>query len=159
MYGSEFYLLMAGPILAFVFLVVIIVAWVFYLLNLQNLLKQISPENRSVEPGYVWLLFIPIFNLIYPFILYPRISESIFAEYSERGLDTSSDFSKSIGLFLAISAVIGFVPLVPYMDIISMFSQLILLIIYWVKMAGYKKELKNSPKSKGGFSNSVDILD
>ena len=52
---------------------------VFYLLNLQNLLKQITPANRQVEPGNVWLMFIPLFNIIYPFILYPKITDSVKA--------------------------------------------------------------------------------
>ena len=36
---------------------------VFYLKNLSDLLKQISPANRQVEPNNVWLMFIPLFNI------------------------------------------------------------------------------------------------
>ena len=52
----------------FIILISILIA-VFYLLNLQNLLKAIKDENRDVEPANVWLMFIPLFNIVYPFIL------------------------------------------------------------------------------------------
>ncbi len=158
MYGSELDILTSGPFLAILFLILAgsITVAVLYLLNLQNLLKQISPENRSVEPGNVWLMFIPIFNLIYPFILYPKISESTYNEYSDRGLDTTGDFGKSIGLVMAICGVLGFLP---FIGTLAGLAQFVLFIVFWVKTAGYKNELKNTPKSKGGFSNSIDTLD
>jgi uncharacterized paraquat-inducible protein A len=67
---------------AFLIIIVIAIAIsvliaVFYLLNLQNLLKEIEPKNRLVEPTNVWLMFIPLFNIVYPFILYPKICDSV----------------------------------------------------------------------------------
>jgi len=40
-----------------------IIPKIFYLLTLQNALKTISPQNRKMEPGKVWLLFIPLFSV------------------------------------------------------------------------------------------------
>ena len=44
-----------------------------YLLNLQNLLKECNEKNRQgFSPSNVWLMFIPLFNIVYAFILYGK---------------------------------------------------------------------------------------
>jgi len=66
--------------------VVGIIIGVLFLLHLQGLLKAIAPVNRRMEPGMVWLLFIPLFNIVWIFIVVDRIAQSIGAEYTSRGL-------------------------------------------------------------------------
>ena len=124
-------------IILFTALIGIVVA-VLYLLNLQNLLKRISAENRVVEPGNVWLMLIPIFNLVYAFILYPKISESIKNEFLKRGLSDSGDFGKSLGTAMAVLGLCGFIPVLGGFDSIAI---LVIWIIYWVKMSEYKSKL------------------
>ncbi|MFM7769689.1 MAG: hypothetical protein ACKO8Q_03965, partial [Bacteroidota bacterium] len=111
---------------------------VMYLLTLQNLLKQISPENRKVEPSNVWLMLIPIFNWFYPFFLYPNISDSIKNEYLKRGLSADGNFARSIGVAMPVLGLCAFIPVIGAFCSLANF---ILWIIYWIKMADYKNKL------------------
>ena len=124
-------------IILFTALIGIVVA-VLYLLNLQNLLKRISVENRVVEPGNVWLMLIPIFNLVYAFILYPKISESVKNEFLKRGLSDSGDYGKSLGTAMAVLGLCGFIP---SLGGFAGIADLVIWIIYWVKMSEYKSKL------------------
>ena len=137
-------------------LAIFITIMVFYLKNLSDLLKQISPSNRQVEPNNVWLMFIPFFNLVYPFILYPKVCDSTKAEYMSRGLTSEGDFSKGIGITIPI---LGLVSMIPVIGGIASLGNLILFIVFWVKTAGYKNKLMMSPAEEGTVSSSPDLLD
>jgi hypothetical protein len=143
-----FYLVFLGGIIALA---------VMYLLNLQNLLKEIDPANRKVEPGNVWLMLIPLFNIVYPFILYPNISDSLKKEFESRGIPEQGDYYRSIGITMPILGLCG---IIPVLGILAAIANLVLWIMYWVKMSEYKNKLKTSPKAEGvGVSSSTDILD
>jgi hypothetical protein len=146
---------------AFLIIIVIAIAIsvliaVFYLLNLQNLLKEIEPKNRLVEPTNVWLMFIPLFNIVYPFILYPKICDSVKNEYSSRGIKEAGDFGRGIGIAMPILSLCGIIPI---LGSLAGLANFILFIVFWVKMAGYKTKLKSSPKGEFGMSSNTEILD
>lgn len=153
-----------GPAQAVVlFLFVLIVAggaitvFVLYLLNMQNLLKEIKPENRLVEPSNVWLMFIPLFNMIYPFILYPKVCDSVKKEYESRGHSETGDYGRSIGITMPILGLCGIIPL---FGVLASIGNFVLLIVFWVKLAGFKNSLKTMIAVEGrAISNSTDILD
>ena len=132
-------MLIAGGIvmLLIIGLIAIVIA-IFYLLNLQNLMKSIKEENREVPPSNVWLMLIPVFNLIYAFILYPKISASVKKELESRGME--GDGSKNLGLALAVTGASGVVPVV---NSISGIVNLVLWIIWWSKTAGYKNKFRS----------------
>lgn len=139
MYSDYFMEALAGLLFLVIFLLVIgLVVAILYLLTLQNLLYRVSPQNRTVEPGNVWLLLIPLFNLIYPFILYPKISESVANEYASRGLAPQGDFGKSLGITMPILSLCG---IIPFIGAFAGLANLIIWIIFWSKMAGYKSQL------------------
>ena len=144
-----------GLFLFIIFAVAILIA-VLYLLTLQNVLKEIEPQNRLVEPSNVWLMFIPLFNLIYPFILYPKISESLRNEFDSRGLSKSGDYGRAIGITMPILGLCGWIPI---LGGLAGLANLILFIIFWVKMSEFKNELQRMPKMSSGVSNSNDLLD
>jgi hypothetical protein len=115
---------------------------VFYLLNLQNLMKQVSPELRQMRPGQVWLALIPLFNIVWNFLMIGYIADSVAAEYRKRGMPLGvARPGYQVGLAMAILNVAGMIP-----KIGSIFSLggFVLWIIYWVKMAGYRRELENN---------------
>jgi hypothetical protein len=124
-------------IILFSALIGIVVA-VLYLLTLQNLLKRVATENRVIEPGKVWLMLIPLFGLVYAFILYPKISESLKNEFSKRGLTDSGDYGKSLGTAMAVLGLCGFIPI---LGGFAGIAHLVIWIIYWVKMSEYKSKL------------------
>lgn len=155
---------MAGLIILGFFLYLLIIggvitASVFYVKNLQDLLKQVDPANRLVHPGFVWMLYIPFYGaVIFPFMLYPRIAESLRKEFDERNNPQDGDYGKSLGIVLPILFCCLFIP---FVNIIAILGIIVIGIIYWVKMAQYKSLLRSLPKAAGGIriSNSTDLLD
>src|SRR5262249_23624412 len=85
-----------GPILGMfclivgAFLVVALVIAIFYLLTLHRALDKVSPRNRLMEPGMVWLSLIPCFNIIWAFFVATRVPDSLRNEFQERGRDDGS---------------------------------------------------------------------
>lgn len=138
--------------------IAVIVVYVFYLLNLQKTMEQVGAPRRQVPPTNVWLMFIPLFNIIYPFILYPKISDSVKAEYIHRGLPLQGDFARSIGVTMPILSLVGIVPVIGPLARIAGF---VLLIVFWVKMAGFKNYLMTHQGSVGAadIGSSTDLLD
>ncbi|MDG1333303.1 MAG: hypothetical protein P8P74_13290 [Crocinitomicaceae bacterium] len=149
-----------GPALIFVILLIIgaIVLNVLYLLNLQNTMKQVGEPRRQVPPANVWLMFIPLFNIIYPFILYPKICDSVKAEYVHRGLPMQGDFARSIGVTMPILTLVGIVPVIGPLASLAGF---VLFIIFWSKTAGFKNYLIRNQGSPGAadIGSSSDLLD
>ena len=149
-----------GPALVILILFVLaaIALNVLYLLTLQNTMKQVGEPRRQVPPANVWLMFIPLFNIIYPFILYPKICDSVKAEYNYRGLPQQGDFARSIGVTMPILSLVGIVPVI---GPLASIAGLVLFIIFWTKMAGFKNYLIANPGTNGSadIGSSSDLLD
>ncbi|GAB5418818.1 MAG: hypothetical protein Crog4KO_02020 [Crocinitomicaceae bacterium] len=147
------------PGVAFGFLAILLIASiiiaVFYLLALQNALKQVSPGNRTIPPENVWLMFIPLFNIIYGFIMYPKISESLKAEFESRGNPQQGDYLKGLGIAMPILSIVG---IIPYIGTLTGIANLIIFIVYWVKIAEFTNKLKSTP-SGAVAGSSDDLLD
>jgi len=126
-----FFLLIAGAI----------VVHVLFLLNLQNTLKQVSPQNRKIQPGQVWMVLIPFFGIVWYFIMVQRIGKSLKAEFTVRQLPVGYRPGQPVGMIMCI---LGCCSIIPYLNILTVPAATVLFIIYWVKMAGYKRQLINS---------------
>ena len=50
---------------------------IFYLLTLQGILQEVKPENRKMDPGMVWLTLIPLFGIVWQFIIVGNIADSL----------------------------------------------------------------------------------
>lgn len=153
----------AGLALGAVFIIaaVVITIVILYLLNIQNALKEVSDTNRQVPFINTWLLLIPLFNIVYAFIFYPKMAESFRREYEERELPQDGDFGKSIGLIMATLGVARLIPIDILQSTLSLVG-LILLIVLWVKVAKYKQTLIAHPNTNGNSNirnNSSDLLD
>jgi hypothetical protein len=111
---------------------------IFFILTLQKALNRCSPENRAMQPGMTWLLLIPLFNLVWIFIVVINMAKSLGAEFQKRNIAIEPEPGKTIGLAYAILAACSIVPFVNYLTGIP---ALVCWIIYWVKIAGYSKEL------------------
>ncbi|MCE3294927.1 MAG: hypothetical protein K0R65_641 [Crocinitomicaceae bacterium] len=155
--------LFAAGIIAVIFAIGAIIAYVFYLLTLQRLMELVSPKNRLVPPSNVWLMFIPFFNLVYAFVLYPKISDSVMEEFADRKLDTSGDFARNLGIAMALLGLgylFRFLGPLALLGSLASLANLIIWIIFWVKMNQYKEQLKNSGNFAGiSISNNPDLLD
>ena len=137
--GAMAALIAMGGAIILVFLLIALVVAILYLFNLQNLMKSIKEENREVSPGNVWLMLIPLFSLVYAFILYPKISASVKKELESREMDTEGDGAKNLGLALAIT---GALSLIPVIGGLAGLANLVVFIMWWVKTAGFKNKFR-----------------
>ena len=75
----------AGMLLIIVIVVgIILLPAIFYLLTLQKALERCSSESRTTTPSSVWLMLIPLFNIVWQFILVSRVSESLYNEFKKK---------------------------------------------------------------------------
>lgn len=146
------YLIFLGGIFALV---------AFYYKTMIDTMSLVRPSNRETGVGNVLFTIIPLFNLVYGFIVYPKICDSIKKEYNELGLRPDGDFGKNIAIILRVLYILNFVPL---LNILASFAYLVLWIVFWVKIHGYKVELekynrKGFGEARSVVSASTDILD
>lgn len=113
---------------------------------LYTLQQAVPPEHRRIQPGQIWLLLIPLFNLFWIFIVFLRIPESYQSAFAARGMPHLGATEKSIGLAYAICAVCS---IIPCLGLFAALASLVLLIIFLVKMFGLKSQLQSG--GGGGF--------
>lgn len=121
----------------FLFLALFLIPGILFLLTLQNTLKAISPENRKMPPSNVWLLFIPLFNIVYQFIMVDKIAKSIGAECFRLNIPVKDEKpTYSVGLAWNICNCITFIPFIGALAALTMF------IVYWVRVNQFKNLVK-----------------
>jgi hypothetical protein len=81
-----------------VFLVwlVIIGLCAFALWRILDAANAAMPAHRTMEPGMIWLLLVPIFQVYWNFISLPAVSESLTATLRDKGLKPD-DCGRAIG--------------------------------------------------------------
>ena len=116
-----------------------LIPMIFFLLTLQNTLNAISFENRKLEPGLVWLSLIPLFGMVWQFIMVDRMAGSLQAEFAKRGMATEEARpGNSIGLAYCILFCCS---LIPFLGYVTSIAGLICWIIYWIRINDYKNRL------------------
>ena len=119
----------------FVFLAVMIVISIMFLLAMSKALNACAPRNRTMEPGQVWLSLIPVVGIVFYLMAIFKVPDSLANEYRDRGMRGDGDYGKNLGLWFVITSFVC-----PGVN-------LILWIMYWVKIHGHTKELMGS----GGY--------
>lgn len=130
------------PIMVLIILFLFLIPFIFYLLTLQNTLKAISPENRKMEPGMVWLMFIPVFGMVWQFIVVNRMADSIQAQLNKAGVSVTSRPAHGVGIAMCVLFCTGWIPVVGSLGTVA---GIICWIIYWVKIAEFKKNIESLP--------------
>jgi hypothetical protein len=121
---------------------IMLVPAIFYLLTLQKALNRCSSENRAMNPGMVWLMFIPLFNLVWHFMIVLNMAKSLGAEFQKRGMAEDPQPGKSLGMVLCI---VGCCCLIPLLNFLAGPAYLVCWILYWVKIAGYSAKIAAPP--------------
>jgi predicted membrane channel-forming protein YqfA (hemolysin III family) len=112
---------------------------ILYILTLQRALNKCAGSARTMQPGQVWLLLIPFFNVIWHFLVVMGIAKSLRNEFARRGIPNADPLpGQSIGMAMCICACCGIIPI---LGIIASLASLVLWIIYWIKVAGYSELL------------------
>lgn len=114
-----------------------------YILTLSRTLQKCAPSSRTMQPGMVWLLLVPLFNLIWNFLVVNAVSESLTKEFRLRGvLFFESEPGKRVGMPMAIC---GACSVIPILGILAWLASVVLWVVYWVKVAGFSKMLDQAP--------------
>ena len=111
---------------------------IFYLVTLHRALDRCSPSNRVMSPYLVWLLIVPLFNVIWHFVVVLSLSKSLHREFEHRGMNDSPAPGRNVGLAASILLIAG---LVPYLDFLLIISVLCW-IVYWHQISDYAAKLQ-----------------
>jgi hypothetical protein len=139
-----------GPYFQILLLIVFIIPVILFFLTQQRTLELVRPENRRMRPGEVWLQFIPLFGLIWQFIVISRISDSIRNElntptgdsiFAEDPIPQNSRPTYNAGISYAILFCITVLPLAMLKGLAAL-AGLVLWINYWIQLFRYKKRLR-----------------
>lgn len=116
-----------------------LVAYILYLVTLHTTLDRVSPANRQMSPGQVWMVFIPIFGLVWHFLMVGYIADSLAAEFRSRNIQVNEARpGYSIGLAYCILLACC---IIPFLNFLAIIGAIVCMIIYWAKIAEYKKLL------------------
>ena len=93
-----------------------------------------------MNPPMTWLLLIPLFNIVWNFIVVLNMAKSLHNEFVKRNMtNEEAEPGKMIGLAMCILPLLCMIPLVNF---IAGPAYLVCFIMYWVKIAGYAQKLQ-----------------
>lgn len=109
---------------------------IFYLITLQKALEAVSPENRQMPPGQVWLSLIPLFNFVWMFYVVKKIAQSFQLECYALNIPTKELRPTSgIGNAKNMLRICTFIPII---GAIANLGFIICWIVYWTSVNKYK---------------------
>jgi hypothetical protein len=83
---SDFAALSALSGVLLVGFLIFLIPTIFFLLTLQKALTRVAPERRTMNPPMVWLGLIPLFSVVWNFIMVSALSKSLGAELTARNI-------------------------------------------------------------------------
>jgi hypothetical protein len=110
----------------------------FFCLLLYKCFQRIPKEFRKQEPGLVWLLFIPLFSLVWTFFVYPKLSDSYRAYFASVGRKDLGDCGKGVGLAYCIFGACCIIPGVGWLVCLA---AVVLQIIFVIKAWGLRGQI------------------
>lgn len=119
--GLFVYLILVGIALC-VHIVVCFFLYKFY--------KRVPQQFRKMEPGMVWLLLIPCFNLVWNFFVYIRLPRSLKGYFNSVGNQTVGDCGEGLGLAFSICEA---ATIIPCLGLFTGIAAIVLVILYLVK--------------------------
>ncbi len=115
-----------------VVVIIVMTLAILHLIAEYKTLSAIKKRNRTMEPGMIFLIFIPLFGVVWQLFVVMRLAESLRNEYEDRGWDTEGEsFGYAMGLTMAILNLAGGCGGI----------SLIFLIIHWRQITGYYTRL------------------
>lgn len=111
---------------------------VLYLLNLQRAMEAVDAELRPMAPGLVWLLLIPLVNIVWMFFVVKHLKTGYTRMSMAGRLTAASDGAYGIGLALAICMAAS---VVPFLGMLAL-PALVLWIVHWVQVSKVRRLVK-----------------
>ena len=131
-------LIMAGLVTLAITLAISLAILIVICALLHSALARVPPEHRTMSPGLVWLLLIPLFGIVWNFFVFLRIPESYKSYFTAQGRTDVGDCARGVGMWYAICGALSFVPCLSYL---AGPAALVLLIIFLVKVLGLKGQI------------------
>lgn len=111
--------------------------------------KVLPADHQKIEPGKIWFLAIPIFNVYWNFQTWPKVAESYQSYFASVGGGGDGDCGRQMAMIYSGLVAVGFVislagivlPVVGYIGCLTGPAALVLLILLLMKFFGYKKAL------------------
>jgi hypothetical protein len=111
-----------------------------FLAALAHALRRVSPENRRMEPGQVWMCLIPVFNIVWATVTVERIAESLRDEFRSRAMDGPHEkYGRTYGLTTLVLLAFG---VLFYPAFITYPIALGFFIAYWRQINRYAARLR-----------------
>ena len=127
--------LMGFSVIVFLLIGIFLIPYIFFLITLQNAVARCSIESRTIRPGQIWLVLIPLFNIVWMFIMTSKISETLDREFKRRGRPKPTPPAQGLGLAYCLMTFASIIPFVGFI------AYLVVWIIYWASIAGFSREL------------------
>jgi uncharacterized membrane protein len=100
--------------------------------------QRIPPGFRKLDPGLVWLLLIPCFNVVWNFFVFPNLANSFKAYFDSIGDSSVGDCGQALGFGYAICCAAS---IVPFVGCLTGSASLVLLILFLVKANDLKNRI------------------
>ena len=133
---------------------IFLIPYIFFLLSQYNILKVIQPDNRLMQPFEVWFQLVPVFGLIWQFVVVGRIADSIRNEYQSQkdisflGMgdgelleNINNRVTYSTGFWYCVMVCCS---LIPVLGFITGIGALVLWITYWRQLIKHKEIIQQS---------------
>jgi hypothetical protein len=141
-------------LLAVLVLLVSLIVLISYLSALERALKKCAPASRTMKPGMVWLMLIPVFGFVWHFVIVIDMTESLGNEFRRLGIPCPElTLGRNIGLAnCACNLCLAFLPYVGRLlawpvvfilagRLLAAIPSLVLWIAYWNRIASYSRIL------------------
>jgi hypothetical protein len=139
-------------IVAGIMFLAIFVLYMAFIAALFAALARCSIKSRTMAPGTVWFMLVPLVNLVWQFFVVFALADSLGNEFRARGItDVEPHPGRSIGIAMCVCACCG---LVPFVNLLALPAHLVLLIVYWVKIAEFSRRLDIAPVMFGSPNNT-----
>ncbi|MBP3944203.1 hypothetical protein J5U18_11670 [Sphingobacteriaceae bacterium WQ 2009] len=122
-------------------LVIRIIIWILFALNIRKTLLLIKPENRCLLPSQVWGVAIPLFNIYWNFEVAKKLTDSINNEFYDRKIAVEEDPTLKVGRLYAWLFLASNIPVNSSLIIWVGLLSFVFFINYWIKISAIKKLL------------------
>lgn len=135
-----------AAILVILFIALIIGGLIIYIMHLSAMssaLEVIPQPLRKMPPGNVWLTFIPLFGIVWQYIMVAAVSDSIKAEFIRRGMQRDEDRpGYNMGL---TSCILWTCRIIPYIGLIPALIGIIMRLTHMNRIKAYTQFFEQNP--------------
>ncbi len=130
-------------VLLILFSIGAIVVFIMHLAAMSAALEAVPQPLRKMPPGNVWLTLIPLFGIVWQFMVVAAVSDSIKAEFMRRNVPRDEDRpGYNTGLTACILTVCS---IIPWLGIIISLIGFIFRIIHMNRIKSYTRFINENP--------------